>query len=114
MLRIVVCVDFDPTDLAISLEADAVVSRIEQIAHSTMDMSGYDTLEVHLLQRVPEQENRLRAYELPLKGDASFDDGLWALWANVSDHCHLPTGLSVTLGNRILKFIPQWMAECRR
>lgn len=55
-LRIIVRADFDPNENADRAEVTA--SRLAVLAQEHHDVSQYDTLEIHLEQRVPEQETR--------------------------------------------------------
>ena len=68
VLRIVLDVEFNPETAA----ADALTQRIDRIqalAAEHMDLSAYDELEVHLMQRVPEAETRSRSFQFPLTED---------------------------------------------
>ncbi len=64
MLRIVIRVDFDPTDAS-----DAVVepytSRLLALAADHVDLSTYEQVEIHLVHRVPEAETQQRSFVFP-------------------------------------------------
>ncbi len=61
VLRVIVNVEFDPT-VPDSAEAAAMVTHLGELAQHHVDLSDYETLDVHLLQRVPEQENRQQSF----------------------------------------------------
>lgn len=65
LLRIVVRVEFDPHGAA-----DDVIehyrSTLAQLAEAHVDLSVYDTLEIHLVHRVPEGETQQRKLTLSL------------------------------------------------
>lgn len=63
ILRILVTVSFDPTEDAAFKRA---VEQIRAIAEEHHDLTEYDQLEVHLIQRIPEQEPIARATILEL------------------------------------------------
>ncbi len=63
-LRLVIRVDFDPTDAA-----DAVIepytSRLLALAAAHVDLSPYEQVEIHLVHRVPEAETQQRSFVFP-------------------------------------------------
>lgn len=65
ILRITFQVDFDPT--VDESRGAMVAERLQQIARTHHDVSLYDTLEIYLFQRVPEQESREKRYEFDLQ-----------------------------------------------
>jgi hypothetical protein len=65
VLRIVLDVEFDP-ETTESAVIDEQVNRVRALAREKMDLSPYDELEIHLVQRVPEAKSRSRSYRFPL------------------------------------------------
>jgi hypothetical protein len=65
LLRIIIRVDFDPqtADEAVLQEH---VDRLRALAGQHLDLSPYEVLEIHLIQRVPEEQTRQRKFEIPL------------------------------------------------
>lgn len=67
LLRIVVRVEFDP-NTADEPVLQQYVDRLHALAREHLDLSQYEMLEIHLYQRVPEDETRRRKFEIPLEG----------------------------------------------
>jgi hypothetical protein len=65
LLRIIIRVDFDPKT-ADEQVLQQHVNRLHALAEQHLDLSPYEVLEIHLIQRVPEQETRRRKFEVPL------------------------------------------------
>jgi hypothetical protein len=65
LLRIVIRVDFDP-ETADEETLQQHVDRLHALAAQHLDLSPYEMLEVHLIQRVPEEETRRRTFAVPL------------------------------------------------
>lgn len=65
LLRIVIYVDFDP-ETAEQSTLDEYVERLHTLAAEHLDLSGYDQLEIHLAQRLPEEKTRQRSFAIPL------------------------------------------------
>ncbi|MCA9038889.1 MAG: hypothetical protein KDA65_00940 [Planctomycetaceae bacterium] len=64
ILRVLVTVKFDPQEEELF---QAAVDRIRQICAQYQDLAEYDELEVHLIQRIPEQEPITRSTVLDLR-----------------------------------------------
>jgi len=68
ILRITLRVDFDPnTD---DDRVETITAKLYELAGRYQDISSYDTLEMYLYQRIPEQETRERRVERVLKAPA--------------------------------------------
>lgn len=65
LLRIVIRVDFDP-ETADEATLQQHVTRLRQLAEEHFDLSPYEQLDIHLIQRVPEEETRQVSFTLPL------------------------------------------------
>lgn len=66
LLRIIIRVDFDP-ETADEQLLQQRVDRLRVLAGQHLDLTPYEMLEIHLIQRVPEEETRRRTFEVPLK-----------------------------------------------
>lgn len=64
-LRIIVRVDFDPN--AEPARSEAVAERLAALAGEHHDVSQYELLEIHLQQRVPEEETRHWSVSKPVE-----------------------------------------------
>ena len=65
LLRIVIQVEFDPND-ADAATVDHHVRRLRTLAAQQADLSGYEEMEIHLVQRVPERKTRTRSFRFSL------------------------------------------------
>lgn len=68
LLRIIMRVDFDPTDDG---RARQVADRVLELVRKHQDISTYETLELHLYQGVPEEEIRERTLRRALGRSSS-------------------------------------------
>jgi hypothetical protein len=65
LLRVIIRVDFDP-ETAEDAVLQQYVERLRELAGQHLDLTPYEMLEIHLIQRVPEEETRRRTFEVPL------------------------------------------------
>lgn len=66
LLRVIIGVDFDP-ETADEDVLQEYVERLRALAGQHLDLAPYELLEIHLIQRVPEEQTRRRKFEIPLK-----------------------------------------------
>jgi hypothetical protein len=59
ILRVVINVDYDPTADANAVRRDATARRLAELAEEHHGLRGYEQLELHLVERRPEQESRI-------------------------------------------------------
>ncbi|MEZ6044428.1 MAG: hypothetical protein R3C11_02360 [Planctomycetaceae bacterium] len=64
LLRILVTVPFNPQEEESEFEQS--VNRIQELAQAHQDLSPYQQLEIHLIQRIPEQEPVTRTITIDL------------------------------------------------
>jgi hypothetical protein len=64
ILRVIIWVDFDPN--ADELRSTEMAGQLAQLARAHHDVTQYDTLEIVLMQRVPEEESPRRVLSKPV------------------------------------------------
>jgi hypothetical protein len=60
ILRITLKVEFDPSSAEADEQVEEMVVRLAELARQHIDLPSYELLEIHLIQRVPEHDSRVR------------------------------------------------------
>lgn len=71
ILRITMQVKFDPKPRDADEAVTAIVEQLEQLARQQLDLTNYDQLEVHLVQRRPEHDSITRTITRELASSGS-------------------------------------------